>query len=621
MPDGPMNHPSSSGIEASRRELEYMAYHGRHAVVYEQYKKIPREQQKDYQNARILSSVVTAGIELIRKAISTWQPTTAIVIDDMFANVEQDLDELIRYCTSRKIRPRELYECMLDLSDMLAGRSQMERTLQLLERAEEMEIRSYPDLYAKLIMKRAELLIEAGRIREAQQLLSDAAERYYIIPDRDIISAVILLLGRTSLLTGEAKYFKDLLYSGLRHFYTRDDIRRLFTDLLIRTYRSAFRLLLDREVLFSDKVLFLFHWLDHAVHNSLLGRKVSLDRLTRMGLLAGVYVMNYGVWQSRSPRLRSLVAPKQLMLDASDAAGPGHRILVTRAMGGIGDLLMMTPGLHALKRKFPGHDIHLAIPGKFAALFSGNDDFVLLDIASTTIDVRSYEKWFNFTDCPAARIESRTAPEVTKSRIDIFSQSLGIRGRQLRAMDKEPRYFVTGEERDFQEDFWINHGLVGKTVIGVQLKAAEPYRDYPHMADLVRALAQDAVVLLFHVEKTTITAGGSVIDPGTITLRQAFALAAACSAIVAPDSAFVHFAGALNIPCVALYGPIDGRIRTMHYPSTVYVDARSVLRCIPCWRNEVIPCKLTNMRSSACMGNISVAAVTEAVKRVLRKRS
>ena len=176
---------------------------------------------------------------------------------------------------------------------------------------------------------------------------------------------------------------------------------------------------------------------------------------------------------------------------------------------------MMTPGLHALKLKFPGHDIHLAIPRKFAQLFSGNDDIELLDIESAAIDVRSYEKWFNITDCPAARIESRTMPEVTQSRIDIFSRSFGIRGRQLQAMDKRPRYFVTEAERDFQEDFWKRHGLLGKTVIGVQLQAAEPYRDYPHMADLVRTLAQDAVVLLFHAEKTAVDSRRLRHRPGT----------------------------------------------------------------------------------------------------------
>jgi ADP-heptose:LPS heptosyltransferase len=290
-------------------------------------------------------------------------------------------------------------------------------------------------------------------------------------------------------------------------------------------------------------------------------------------------------------------------------------------MGGIGDLLMMTPGLHALKRKHRDHEIRLAVPRKYAPLFNGNSDVTTLDIDSTAIDTASYAAWYNLTDCPAARIESRAAPNVTESRVELFSRGLGITGRLLRKMDKQPRYFISDAERSFQQDFWQAHGLDGRTVIGVQLQAAEPYRDYPHMDTVVRSLAEDAAIILFHAGAASIAAGGTVIDPGPLPLRQAFALAAGCDVIVAPDSAFVHFAAAVDVPCVALYGPIDGKVRTCHYPRTVYLDARSVLRCVPCWRNEVIPCRLTNLRSSACMENIPVEAVVAAVLGIGRKRA
>ena len=278
--------PPTSASSTARQELEYMAYHGQDTAVYGRYKNIPEEERDAYQSTYILSSVIRGGIAHLKKSKTVWEPTAAGVIDNFISDVEHDLDQFIQYCTSRDIRPRQLYECILDWSNELADRAKLEETLRLLEKAEELNIRSYPDLYAKLILKRAELLFEAGRLGEAQQILSNAAERYYLIPDRNIISAIILLLGQTSLLTGEATYFKDLLFSGLRHFYTRDDVRRLFTDRLIKTHRSAFRLLLDRDVLFNDKVLFLFHWLDHTVHKSWLGRKGRLDRLTRMALLA-----------------------------------------------------------------------------------------------------------------------------------------------------------------------------------------------------------------------------------------------------------------------------------------------------------------------------------------------
>jgi ADP-heptose:LPS heptosyltransferase len=102
-------------------------------------------------------------------------------------------------------------------------------------------------------------------------------------------------------------------------------------------------------------------------------------------------------------------------------------------------------------------------------------------------------------------------------------------------------------------------------------------------------------------------------------MRKAFALAAACDAIVAPDSSFVHLAAALDVPCVALYGPVDGAVRTKSYPRCVYLDVRKKLGCVPCWRNDKIPCKLTNLRTSACLADIAVHDIVTTLDKILQK--
>jgi ADP-heptose:LPS heptosyltransferase len=125
-------------------------------------------------------------------------------------------------------------------------------------------------------------------------------------------------------------------------------------------------------------------------------------------------------------------------------------------------------------------------------------------------------------------------------------------------------------------------------------------------------------VLLFDAETITGFDGENNVKVGGMPMRQAFALASACSAFIAPDSAFVHLAGALDIPCVSIYGPIDGKVRTRHYPRSVFLDSSRSLGCIPCWRNEKIPCKLTNLRASSCLESVSVSEVQGALAGVLR---
>jgi ADP-heptose:LPS heptosyltransferase len=279
---------------------------------------------------------------------------------------------------------------------------------------------------------------------------------------------------------------------------------------------------------------------------------------------------------------------------------------------------MMTPGIHALRRRYPDEEIHLALPKRFFPLFLGNSDVTLLDIESNGLDHASYRKWYNLTDCPAARAESRTAPRVRRSRQDIFASALGIGPMRRRSMDRRPRYFVTEDEAAFQTAFWKAHGLEGKTVVGVQLRSDEVYRDYPHMRQLVQAISQDKHVMVFDAEEIQGLNGANIVKIGGLGIRQAFALLSGCDAVVAPDSAFVHLAGAFDLPCVALYGPIDGRVRTKHYPRCKFLDVRNTLGCLPCWRNDRIPCKLTNMRTSICMADISIQRVLGALDEVIR---
>jgi ADP-heptose:LPS heptosyltransferase len=600
-----------SGSATSTHELEYMAYKGQHTAVYGWYKDASDRDRSACQSVAILNAVVRGGIAHFNKSKEAWEPAFGVI-----SAIEHGINQFITYCTDLAIKPRQLYECILDWSSELADTSRTGDALHLLERAENLDIRIHPDLYARLIQKRTEILFSTGRLREAHEVLSVMAARYYLITDRNVIAAIFGLLGQTCLMIGEGRYFKNLLFENMRHAFTSTYMRRLFTGLLIqKIYERPFRALLDRDLSMFERLLFIIHALDYGVHKLRPGRMSRLGKITRVAPLILAYLLNTMMPQKRSLLRRAGSGERA----GSQETGTRKAILVTRAMGGVGDLLMMTPGLHSLMKKHPNHEIHLAIPRHYKPLFAGNADIALLDIEKECIDIGSYANWYNFTDVPEALVESMTVPNVKKNRIEIFARAFGIRGRRLWNMDRRPRYFITGEERTFQRKFWEDRHLGGKTVIGVQLKSAEPYRDYPHMRELIMKLAAECHVILLHSEKTPLAAGGSIIDPGARPLRETVALAAACDAIIAPDSAFVHFAGALNIPCVALSGPIDGRIRTMDYPSCVYLDARVILQCVPCWRNEVIPCKLTNERSSACMENIAVDDVIVALKQMLKE--
>ncbi|HEY7751689.1 MAG TPA: glycosyltransferase family 9 protein, partial [Ignavibacteriaceae bacterium] len=113
----------------------------------------------------------------------------------------------------------------------------------------------------------------------------------------------------------------------------------------------------------------------------------------------------------------------------------------------------------------------------------------------------------------------------------------------------------------------------------------------------------------------------NVIKIDSVLLRQAFSIANKCDVIIGPDSSFIHFAAAFDKPTIALFGPIDGSVRTMNYLNCVFIDVRDELGCLPCWRNESMPCKLTGMRNSICMESIKISKVVDELNKIIERKN
>lgn len=618
---------SNSEKTVDPSEMEYIAFTGQYERVHALFHKIPRQDRENFADKYVLHQAIWGGIQKLRKALAVQAEPAA---ESEKAFVDETLNLFISHCRASGIYPKELFQSILYWSDELVNLSLADEALQYIYRALEMGINKFPDLQVMLLSRMAQIFSDKGNLPRAYSILSELAQRPFLITDRNIIPEILFRQSRLALMSGNLDCYRIMLLGGLRHFYTNLNDRRQFVEQLLKTYRRFYRLLLDSRIGITDRLLFFVHWFYYKMPDFGRIKLRIINNAVKFGVLGYVYILNYFRGNEQfSPQISPAKTKSRPVINGNgshhlDSPGNSLRvrknILITRAMGGIGDLLMMTPGIHALKQKYPGKEIHLAIPKRYFPVFRGNEDVVLVDIENDRFDCLGYQRWYNLTDCPAARVESRTAPRVKRSRIDIFANSLGIRGIRLRKMERRPRYFLSEEDKEFREAFWRNHGLIGKEVVGVQLHADEIYRDYPHMEQLVREIARNRTVLVFDAQPIRGYNFDNVIKIDSCNLRQAFALASRCQAIVAPDSAFVHFSAAFNIPCVALFGPIDGKVRTRHYPGCDYLDARANLNCLPCWRNESIPCKLTNMRPSICMGHIPAARVLEAVEKKLNNK-
>src|SRR5262245_4711927 len=512
--------------------------------------------------------------------------------------LESVVQLFVSECCARHSFPRELFRTLLDWSGELLRASRFVEASDVCELSLALGVKAFPEIWPWIQIRKANAEVSLGHVDAALATLTDTYRRPYLIADRDAVPALLELLGSVSLETKRAPAFTRLLVARLRAFHTNVAERHATVHLMRRAHRGLLRLLGSRELSVGDKVLWLTHWSCLGAARRFRWRPVA--RILEACTTGSAYVGHYG--------LRAGAARTSMRAGAAlDAT------LVTRAMGGLGDFLMMTPGLRALKAMRTGRPVVLAIPPRFFPLFEGNDDVQVKDI-DAIFDPAAYTEWFSLTDCPAARHESLAAPDIKANRIELFARGLGIRGSHLKAMDRRPRYTVSEAEQAWRDRFFARHGLAGTLVVGVQPRTDERYRDLPHMRQIIDALAKQARVLVFGHVTTTDAPSPGVIEVTGLDLRKSFALAGGCDVLVAPDSVFFHVAGALDLPCVGLFGPTDGRVRGQDYPRARILDARRTLRCIPCWRNDATPCGLTGLRPSPCLGEIDPADVVRAVR-------
>lgn len=298
------------------------------------------------------------------------------------------------------------------------------------------------------------------------------------------------------------------------------------------------------------------------------------------------------------------------------------RVLVTRAMGGIGDLLMMEPGLEANATRY-GQAVDFAIPRKFFPIFEHNPHVNLIDIDGPPIDISTYRHFFNLSQCPASRYESRTRPEIKKGRVEIFAQAMRVDLKRLQRQGWHINHFLSTEEEEFCDDFLTQHGIdresgAKRPLIGVQPFSRDSYKDHPEIANIIRAIAKDYDVLIFHHVANGLPQGEGITTTAGLPLGRSLALVSRVAAMVSVDSAFLHAAAAFDVPVVALFGPTDGRTFTRHHKRVKILWHQESFGCAPCWRNEDLACSVSGLRSiSPCVAAIRTDEVLAAVAEML----
>ena len=115
-------------------------------------------------------------------------------------------------------------------------------------------------------------------------------------------------------------------------------------------------------------------------------------------------------------------------------------------------------------------------------------------------------------------------------------------------------------------------------------------------------------------EKIVAQSGEQIVSvAGHMSLRQSMALIKRCAAFVTLDTGPMHIAQALKVPTVALFGPADPRQTGPHPDVADAVVIRKPFECSPCGRR---PCPY----DVACMKAIDPSEVMAAIRALLDRK-
>ena len=292
-------------------------------------------------------------------------------------------------------------------------------------------------------------------------------------------------------------------------------------------------------------------------------------------------------------------------------------ILVSRQTGGIGDILMITPTVRAIKQANPNIPLIFCTTDMYGGgkgtLFDILKYNPYIDKVITNQELINYtfKRIYNFGT--GQEIEQELSGN-KKNRIDIFADLAGIE-----LVDKSTVYTLHGSEMEWASN-WIkkNVSTDRRFLFGIQVNSTTPKRDWPEekISLLVFTILNswlDSSVLLFYegLVSTSRLSYPNIYNIVGMPIRWVAALLNECQAIVVPDSGLLHIAGALRKKMVGLFGSIPPELRISHYPEATSIYQK--FPCSPCWYEK---CKYDHQ----CMETISVEMVMDKLSEILDRK-
>ena len=279
-------------------------------------------------------------------------------------------------------------------------------------------------------------------------------------------------------------------------------------------------------------------------------------------------------------------------------------IVIVRGRKALGDRLMVTPLLRALKKHVPA--LHVSLAARHRDVYRGNPN---------VDQVRGWHFWeTRRTISPVGKIGQHVVEKMWAHVWDHLVQR-GLAEGDPPEIDIRPEIFLTEAEKAWGRSAVARPegrrpvvALIGGGRLSPTWNREWGLENY---CALAQALEPHAQLLQIAGDRPITFGPGRAVRFVTADVRQAAAVLAACDAFVTQEGGLMHLAASVNTPTVVIYG---GAWR----PSvTGYEQFRNLAtspECSPCHgRNEYC----THL---SCMKSITVRKVAREIASLLAKR-
>jgi ADP-heptose:LPS heptosyltransferase len=287
-----------------------------------------------------------------------------------------------------------------------------------------------------------------------------------------------------------------------------------------------------------------------------------------------------------------------------EGAQVARRVYRIATYGGIGDSLLTTPAIRALKKRRPDCKIHVYCMAKSHKEVLANNIYIdgLHLIGTATKHVYRLLAWLNLM-----KIERVDTGNLA---IAVFLQrhATEIMGEMLRVNIDDPRpdYFLTKEEeKEAKRVVAMYHNPVAIHVTA----RCSPNKHWltENWERLVQNNPNCSFLQLGSADDEPIR---GAIDMRGTTVRQAFNIISEAKAFIGVDSVFAHAAAAVKTPAVTLFGASSPAVWGQITSKNLYNPPP----CSPCLgflRHDPCPYGRT------CMSNITVSDVEHALSAII----